>query len=822
LPFAILSDNWLIALSATMAAFEPRIGENPMPGGRAVQSTSLRRGLLLALILICGMILAPASAVAGPVTAVERCEDGAVFTLSDGELRLQFRSQRIVRVWRAPQAGLEPGASLAVIAQPLRTAFQLEDTGQAIILRTGALRISVRRDNGRVAFADAAGITLLDEGAYGGAEFSPAANGAAGRHRVRQAFTNPSTYDGSPQESFFGLGQHQSGLMNLRGSVVHLQQINGDVGLPFILSSKGYGVLWDNPSVTDVHVASPGTSGIVFDSEIGRAADYYFIAGPSPDQVIAGYRALTGAAPMLPRWTWGFWQSKERYQTQDELIEVARRYRSLGVPIDAVVQDWQYWAPGQWGAHRFDPARYSDPRRLVDELHAIHVHAIVSVWPRFDVGTDTGAELERAGALYPPIFTNVYPPGQGRWYDAFNPRARDIYWRQIAERLGVQGWDGYWLDASEAELGGNWGQMREQRTALGSGAEMFNAYPLMHVRGVYEGQRRDFPGKRALVLTRSAWAGQQRYGAITWSGDIHGDWETFRRQIPAGLNFTASGIPYWNTDIGGFFGGDPADPAYRELFIRWFQYGAFNPMFRVHGTNMPKEIWRFDADAQRILRSAIEQRYRLLPYIYSVSWRVTDDGYTMMRPLVMDFAGDAVARGVGDQFMFGPALLINPVTQPGADVRTVYLPAGAAWYDFVTNAHHAGGTTIAAAAPLERLPIFVRAGAILPLGPVVQYADEAPNAPLELRVYRGADGSFTLYDDAGDGYGYERGERATIDIRWSEANGRLSFSARHGNYPGMARERLFEVLWIGPGGAETRQTVRYTGRASQVSPVALR
>ena len=419
--------------------------------------------------------------------------------------------------------------------------------------------------------------------------------------------------------------------------------------------------------------------------------------------------------------------------------------------------------------------------------------------------------------LYAPVFKNVYPPGQGRWYDAFSATARAIYWRQISERLGVQGWDGYWLDASEAELGGRWGEMREQTTAVGSGAEVFNAYPLMHVRGVYEGQRRDFPDKRALVLTRSAWAGQQRYGAITWSGDIHSDWETLRRQIPAGLNFMASGVPYWNTDIGGFFGGDPKEPGYRELFIRWFQYGAFNPMFRVHGTNRPKEIWRFDEPAQAILRSTIELRYRLLPYIYSLSWRVTRDGYTMSRPLVMDFSTDSVAVSIGDQFMFGPALLINPVTQPGALSRNVYLPAGAGWYDFNTHKRYAGGTLVAADAPLARLPIFVREGSLLPLGPVVQHANEAPNAPLELRVYRGKDGAFTLYDDAGDGYGYERGERATIALRWDEGKSTLTFDARQGSFPGMSKERVFNLVFVGQDGVLVHRTVRFDGRQLEVT-----
>ncbi|MES1200919.1 MAG: TIM-barrel domain-containing protein [Pseudomonadota bacterium] len=764
-----------------------------------------------ALFIVASIIADADTVAAAQITAVQSDSSGVSFTLADGVLRIDCISDRVIHVWRAPSSAAVPPASFAVTARPASSICTTAQSNDATTLSSSAVRITVERATGRITFANSRGALYVAERADGAA-FSPSTV-LSGSLRVRQAFDNPPSYNGGPSEAFFGLGQHANGLMNLRGAAIRLQQINGDVALPLALSSKGYGLFWDNPAVTDVSVASPGSGGVVFDSEAGAGVNYYFIAGPTPDDVIAGYRALTGAAPMLPRWAWGFWQSKEHYETQQELLDVAQHYRNLGVPLDAVIQDWQYWPRGQWGSHRFDPARFPDPARMMRDLHAMHVHAIISVWPRFDVDTDTGAELDRAGVLFPLTMPNVYPGGIGRWYDAFNAQGRSLYWRQISQRLGVLGWDGYWLDASEAELSGTWGEMRGLHTAAGEGPAVYNAYPLMHTAAIYEGQRRDFPAKRALVLTRSAWAGQQRNAAITWSGDIHGDWETFRRQVPAGLNFVASGIPYWNTDIGGFFGGDPTEANYRELFVRWFQFGAFTPMFRVHGTGPAKEYWRFDAEAQHAMLESIRLRYRLLPYIYATSWRVTADGYTMMRPLVMDFTADPLALSVTDEFMFGPALLISPVTTPRAQSRTVYLPAGATWYDFRSNSTYAGGTTVDAEAPLNHLPIFVRAGSILPIGPDVQYADEQTNAPLQLRIYRGGDGAFTLYDDAGDGYGYEHGQRATIALQWDDAHQILRLGARQGTYPGMARERVFNIVWIDPHGVSAPQRVSYSGRA---------
>jgi alpha-D-xyloside xylohydrolase len=545
--------------------------------------------------------------------------------------------------------------------------------------------------------------------------------------------------------------------------------------------------------------------------------------GPELDGVIADYRALTGAAPMFGKWAWGFWQCRERYASQQELLEVAGWYRGHHVPLDGVIQDWQYWTPNPWGSHKFDTNRYPDPAQMMRQLHAENVHAIISVWPKFDVDSPNANELRAAGALYPQVIPYVFPKGQGQWYDPFNPTARAIYWQQISRELFSDGLDGWWLDASEAELSGKWGEFRNFKTAAGAGAKVFNAYPLMQTTSIYSGQRADNPDKRVFILTRSAYAGQQRNSAVTWSGDIRGTWTVFARQIPAGLNFSLSGIPYWNTDTGGFFGGDPADAAYSELFTRWFQFSAFCPMFRVHGSGKPKEIWRFDDGTQKILINYDHLRYHLLPYIYSVAWKVTSEGSSMMRGLAMDFRADTNVFNIADQYLFGPALMVNPVTKPEAAARAVYLPAGANWIDFWTGKNYSGGQTIEAASPIETMPLLARAGSIIPYGPAMEWAMEKSD-PVELRIYRGADGHFTLYEDEGDNYNYEKGARATIPISWDDAKQTLKIGKRAGKFPGMLKERTFRLVWVSPGhgvGVPSTPTpdrvVTYTGSALQVS-----
>jgi alpha-D-xyloside xylohydrolase len=773
-------------------------------------------------VLMAGMM---ACVTATPAPGVQRTADGVVIATPAGATRLQAWSDRVIRVTCWPTGALPALGSLSVVGRPGKVAFQCHATSDEVALQTSAIRARVDRKTGLVEFDDLNGKPILREAP--GREFAPTP--AQGMPKAGAAVA-AGVSDGfvlDPDEEIYGLGQHQNGRMSQRGLTVKLLQKNMDVGVPVLVSSKGYGVFWDNPAVTEIAVGVKGHEGVTrWTSEAGKAVDYYYLYGPNADGVVRDYRALTGQAPMMGKWLWGFWQCKERYASQKELLGVLAEYRKRQVPIDGIIQDWRYWKDGGWGSHAFDPARYPDPAAMVKAIHAMHAHAMISVWPKFDLGTPNFEELEKAGALYPPVIPSVYPIGQNKWYDAFNPNGRRIYWNQISRQLASLDFDAWWLDATEPELGGKWGEFRALPTAAGPGATVFNAYPLMTTTAVYRGQRSETDRKRVAILTRSAYAGQQRNAAITWSGDIRGDWRTFGRQIPAGLNFSISGIPYWNTDIGGFFGGKKAkdDPKYQELFTRWFQFGAFCPMFRVHGTNHAKEIWQWSEPTQEIWKQYVRLRYRLLPYIYSVSWQVTHEGGTMMRPLAMDFADDPKALNIGDQFLFGPALMACPVTKAGAASRDVYLPGKGEWRDFWTGKAAQGGTKIKADAPIQTMPIFVRPGSIVPMGPDVQYADEKPADPIELRVYRGADGAFTLYEDEGDNYDYEKGAYATIPIAWNEASQTLTVGARQGSFPGMLKNRTFRVVFVGDNHgagveptAQANAVVRYSGEAATVN-----
>jgi alpha-D-xyloside xylohydrolase len=733
-----------------------------------------------------------------PAAFLQKQADGVVLKTEAGLLRLQVWSDRVIRVTCAPSNELPTNTSFSVIGMPGKTKWSLRENPEAVVIKTREFQARVERKTGTVEFFDLKGELILRDFAKGR---------SVSEKGVRGTFTL------GLGERIYGLGQHQSGVWNYRGKSVRLRQENMEIALPVLVSSKGYGLLWDNPSITDVQVGVPGKTDVMsWNSEFGTAMDYYFMYGPKADDVIRDYRELTGAAPLMGQWLWGFWQCKERYQSQKEITGIVAKYRALGIPIDGIIQDWQYWRPNQWGSGQFDPARYPDPQAMIRTLHDMNVHVLISVWPKFELGVTNLEEFEQAGAVYPPVMSNQ------KWYDPFNPAGRRIYWKQMSEQLFSLGMDGWWLDASEPELGINWGEFRSFQTAVGPGKTVFNAYPLMHTTGVYQGQRAQSDAKRVCILTRSAYSGQQRNAAIAWSGDIRGTWEVFAKQIPAGLNFSVSGIPYWNTDIGGFFSKELPRDDYQELFTRWFQFGAFNPMFRVHGTQWEKEVWRWDEPTQKILDKYIRLRYRLLPYIYSVSWQVTSAGGTMMRPLMMDFPNDTEALDTGNQFLFGPAIMACPVTKKGAAHRSVYLPKPIDWYDFWTGKRVVGGERMDATAPIETMPLFVPAGSILPLGPVTQYALEKSSAPIELRVYRGADGKFTLYEDEGDNYNYEHGSRATIPLTWNEAAGELTIGRRQGKFPGMTREKTFHVVFVteghGVGVGETDHVdanMKYTG-----------
>jgi len=746
-----------------------------------------------------------------PIHTFEQRPDRVVFQMASGELQVCVRTDSILQIIYSPERGAAAPSPSPVVHPAIvqtswpRTAFTVEQTDRAVTIVTARLRASVNRVDGLVVFKDAGNHALVQEGPR---LLRPSLVNGENLYRSESVFKIYGSH-----EALYGLGQHQAGVWNYRGESVDLSQDNTNISVPLLLSTNGYGIYWNNDSRGRMN--NRFANYLYFSSEAADTVDYYFIYGPKFDQIIAAYRELTGPAPMYGKWAYGFWQSKNRYNSQAELLAVAQRYRTEHVPIDNLVQDWFWWT--NMGDFHFDPKRYPDPAALVDRLHAAHFHIMFSIWPFFYPGSDVYAEMDRKGYFIDRTRAKAFHPQGMALYDPTNPAARAYYWGLVDNSLEKIGADAFWMDTTEPETEGQEENvLTYNQLAIGNGARYANIYPLETTGVVYDGQRRETDQKRVYILSRSAYAGAQRFGVTAWSGDLVADWETFRRQIPAGLNFELSGLPYWTTDIGGFVTTNPDDPGYRELYVRWFEYGAFCPIFRTHGTRSTNqnEVWSYGPEAQKILVAFDRLRYRLMPYLYSVAWRVTSGADTPMRPLVMDFPADVRAQNTGDEFLFGPAILVAPVTEPQAVTRHLYLPR-TTWYDFWTGAAVAGGKAIDAPAPLDRIPLYVRAGSILPLGPEVEYAAEKPADPIELRVYRGQDGDFTLYEDENDGYNYERGIHATIPIHWDEARATLTIGDRVGSFPGMLATRTFHVVWI--GGTAAEQTVRYAGQALTLS-----
>lgn len=733
-----------------------------------------------------------------PVIEAQPQPDGALITLKTGFLRFRVCTDSIVRVVYSLTATVPPREDFIVTKTTWPPADFSLDTHdpESIVLKTSRLTIRVSRANSAMVFLNEAGKTLAQEDAR-----SLTAVEVNGEKTLRsERFVNM----WGTQEAFYGLGQHQGGVWNYRGEAIDISQDNTNISVPFLLSSNGYGLFFNNGSRSRFN--NRFAHAFYYSSEVADALDYYFIYGPDFDKLISAYRELTGEAPLFGKWAYGFWQCKNKYETQEQILNVARKYRELHIPVDNIVQDWFWW--NTMGNPVFDPKRYPDPKGMIDDLHKNNFHLMISVWPFFRPNADGHPEspdpvyqdMDKQGFFVAKtIAPSFHPVGQGL-YDAFNPEARKQYWSLMNNALFKIGADAWWLDTTEPETEGRETNILvTNKTGLGNGARYVNEYPLLTTTGVYEGQRAASDQKRVFILSRSTFAGSQRTAAATWSGDVNPNWQTLRRQIPAGLNYSVSGLPYWTTDIGGFVGASPSDPEYRELFVRWFQFGAFSPIFRVHGTRFnpnENELWSYGPEAQKILTSFDRLRYRLLPYIYSVAWKTTSEGYTMMRPLVMDFRTDVRAQNVGDQFLFGPALLVNPVTEPDARTRHLYLPK-AAWYDFWTGAAAEGGRAIDAPTSIDRIPVYVRAGSIVPMGPDLEYSTEKPADPIELRVYRGADGAFTLYEDENDNYNYEKGVHATIPFLWDDARKTLTIGDRIGQFPGMLATRTFRVVFVG-------------------------
>ena len=855
-----------------------------------------------------GLTLICALALAAPPAATDALPGTVALALEGGRLTLQPLLDNAVRVRFTPDAEAPaPSLILSEIA-PAPTAV-VRESAQEFALELPRLRAAVDRASGAIAFADSTGRVFLRE--------------LAGTRRLERAtvqgeptWSVAQSFDSPAEERLFGLGQFQDGFLNVRSLPRRLTQVNTQIAIPFLVSSRGFGLLWHNYGLTEFnpaderivlspaindgattavdvtttegtrrevrhegvfagrftvatggrhaffldvgqkmarrwHVEIDGRTVVDFEnlwlppttswftdlavgehtvrvfgvkedhpvlsfrpagtttefrSPVAEALDYIVIAGHG-DQITSAYRQLTGAVPLMPRWALGYIHCRERYKSQAELLANAAEFRARRLPLDVIVQDWQYWGRHGWNGMRFDEADYPDPAAMVRTLHEADTKLMLSVWSKIDPQSEVGRAVGERG---------LFIPGTD-WVDFFNPAAAGFYWENFRTRLVQLGIDAWWLDATEPEND----DLAGRRTHLGAGETVRNIYPLFVSRTVYEGFRRDRPDRRAFILTRSAFPGQQRYASATWSGDIGHSWETLRRQVAAGLNYVVTGLPWWTTDTGGFFrpGADQyTSEEYRERFLRWLQFSTFTPLMRVHGYQTDTEPWRYGEAFEAETRRWLELRYRLLPYLYGEAARVSFAGSTLMRPLVLDFPHDPQALDQTAEFMFGRALLVAPVLAPGVAEWPVYLPGNpGGWYDFWTGEHADGGRTLRAAAPLERVPLFVRAGSILPLGPVMQHSGEQPAAPLELRIYPGADATFTVYEDDGESYAYERGERATCELDWDDATRTLRLGARQGSFPGMVPTRRFEVRLCNAGAPTPNRTIIYDGAAQSVA-----
>ncbi len=951
----------------------------------------------MAMMTRFGAALLAGSAICSPATAqeasVRRIEGGVAVTPASGpsaRVEVTVHGDGILHVVALPRdaATGARAPSLMAPAPPSAGRYDVVERGDAVIVKAARATAEISRATGAVRFLDPAGAVLLAEA--GAPRF--AATSADGKPFV----TVTQQFNRGTDEGLYGLGQHQNTQMDMNGEDVELAQHNMDIAVPFVVSTRGYGLLWDNASISrfgnprpyqlvgeGMRVTSNGKPGftaryfldgkpavtrqeatidyqyikdqanwpaeakakteaasggqntagnavqkqtvvwtgdvvpsvtglqrfqlygssyfklfvdgkevlnrwrqnwnpwyanvdvpmvagrkaavrvewepnagyiallhndplpeadrrsITFTSEVAQAKDYWFVpGGGSIDGAIAGYRQLTGKAEMMPKWAYGFWQSRQRYDTAAELVGVVDRYRALGIPLDNIVLDWRYWRDDDWGSHRFDPTRFPDPRGMLDAVHAKNARFMISVWPKFYPTTDTYKELEKAGAVYQGNLKMgnkdwVGPGYASTFYDPYSAQGRRIFWKQVEDRIAKLGVDAWWADASEPDMHSNL-SIGERiatmgPTAAGPAAQYFNSFPLMNARAFYDGWRAYKPDVRPFLLTRSGFGGLQRYGAAIWSGDVASRWYDLKAQISAGVNASMSGIPNWTHDIGGFaledrFASKTPKPAdldeWRELNLRWFQFGAFSPLFRSHGEYPYREIYEISPEGSPMRRSMVwytELRYRLMPYIYTLGADTYMKDGSIMRPLAADFPQDRAARGLTDEYLFGDAFLVAPVTDYRARTRQVRFPGTGRWYDFATGKAYRGGEAASVAAPFERMPLFVRAGAVVPMGPVMQYTDQDRAAPLTIAVYAGADGRFSLYEDDGTSERYKTGAFSRIPIAYDDRTGTVTLGAREGKgWAGMPARRTIRIRWAGEGRPVTDDNahdaeVTYTG-----------
>jgi alpha-D-xyloside xylohydrolase len=835
-----------------------------------------------ASIVACAAMLLPVTRLlAAPRFSVEHDDNEVRITTYDGILAIRPLTDNAIRV----RYSIRPvDAESRIILPDLPPAnFHITQSPDSVTVSTPAMSAVADLTSGLVSFYGSDGRLLVTEEA-GSRKVTASTTGGEACMSVADAFAL------SEGEYLYGTGQFQDGELVLNNLPRKLVQVNTQIAIPFVLSNRGYGILWHNYGATEFNMAAgkmpfetvkktgrmktvydwndgnttklsreiveytgrlhaakdariglylesgpqkrseatleidgrvirKGTGSVFADlgvgdhvlkisatggdpslyirtarndftlaSPVADSLDYIVFEGKKPADVVAAYRSVTGAAPLLPEWAYGFIQCRERYETQKELLDSLSGFRSRDLPMDLIVQDWQYWGSHGWNAMRFDSRYFPDPAWMVRKVHDSNAHIMISVWSKIGVNTTLGKEFTAK---------NYYIKGT-KWVDFTNPDAAAAYWAGINKAFNSIGFDAWWLDATEPEDDA----MVGRQIFAGSSDRYRNLYPELVSKTVYEGQRASSPDKRVFILTRSAFAGQQRYASSVWSGDITGDWDTFRRQIPAGLNYVACGLPYWTTDCGGFMRPKMqyTDVKYHELLTRWLEFATFCPLQRIHGEHSETEPWNYGRAMEKEMRRWLNLRYRLLPYVYSTAADVTSKGASLMEPLVMDYPDDEKALNARYEFMFGPAFLVAPVVEPGAKIWKVYLPKNdGGWYDFFYGKPYAGGKSVSVDTPVDYLPLFVKAGSIIPMGPQVRYANEKPASPIELRVYPGADAEFVLYEDDGTTYGYEKGASSRIVIRWVDDLGTLTISAREGEFPGMLKSRKFNVVKIGAG-----------------------